>query len=283
MAWWTWGNVAVIGFRVPQTVGPRRKRRTWMIWRNLRLGGNGEAHLIRQSEKSPDPVTSEWDQPSAAHNFHFYEFPMCCVNSIPYLSSHRSSFSILFRHQVRRVWVLSLGTSHSVFSSAFFRRKLLMHSWPVASMRWCDTLWAWALVRHLRRIFDFEDHHGGHWWVISWGYWAILGYNHDQNNLINVLAKYHNVEECWRPWKATSKKRGHHRHDAYDAHAQGLLETCELGPMVVIPRLGLEICLNCWMRRIVVNHRINQTLQQVWVQLRSSKFDSSTKHCDTCL
>ena len=35
-----------------------------------------------------------------------------------------------------------------------FRRKLLMHSWLVASMRWCDTLWAWALVRHLRRIFD---------------------------------------------------------------------------------------------------------------------------------
>ena len=34
---------------------------------------------------------------------------------------------------------------------------------------------------------------GGYWWVISWGYWAILGYN-DQNNLINVivLAKYHN-------------------------------------------------------------------------------------------
>ena len=96
-----------------------------------------------------------------------------------------------------------------------------------------------------------------------------------------------NVEECWRPWKATSKKRGHDAYDAYDAydaHAQGLLETCELGPMVVIPTLGLEISLNCWMRRIVVSHRINQTLQQVWVQLRSwSKFDSSTKHCDTCL
>ena len=50
-----------------------------------------------------------------------------------------------------------------------------------------------------------------------------------------------NVEECWRPWKATSKKRGHDAYDAYDAHAQGLLETCELGPMVVIPTLGLEL------------------------------------------
>ena len=51
---------------------------------------------------------------SSQFSWIFMNFLMCCVNSIPHVSSGaRSSFSILFR-QVRRVWVLSLGTSHSV-------------------------------------------------------------------------------------------------------------------------------------------------------------------------